>query len=456
VHAQRSVKRHRPAVIRTRQSIALPVAVVADPPSPPADQTDATVPTHVETWAYDDGCNGGAGASPAFVGEWLTYAESSCGPDATKAVSDCHPAGATACTALQYLDTNKIYSRDSAPIARDAQESWWLHQPGHSDAAHRVSLSGYGGGNILNQSNPAVRSWFHNYVSANFNSYDGLMMDDTSSSVPDELWGTGVSSSQELSTNSALDAAHEQMAATMTHTDGKPFLQVDNGLNVNPYLPTPFHMLDESSGVVGFVAENAPIANGTLTRYYSTLLDDMSYVDSRSQAFLTLLSYDSSGSLKARRVQAATVLLGYSPGHIVSWSDLEQNNPNLAVWPEEGIYPTQPVQTMATPGGSGCLAGTGKICTSGGHNDVQVAPGVFRREFKSCYNHGVAIGPCAAIVNDTGSDVTIKREWLTQSYQHEITMVGGDVQSGGTVDIAGGAFSAGSTSVPADDAALLS
>jgi hypothetical protein len=433
--------------------------VVAAPPAsaPPASaQTDGSVPTHVETWGYDDGCNGGAGASPALVHDWLTYAESSCGPDATKALSDCPASGANGCTALEYLDTNKIYSQGSVPIAQDAQESWWLHQPGHSDAAHRVALSGYGGGNILNQSNPAVRSWFHNYVSNNYNSYAGLMMDDTSSSVPDELWGTGVSSSQELPTNSALDAAHGQMAAAMTHADGSHFMQVDNGLNVNPFLPTPFHMLDDSTGVHGFVAENAPESGGTLIPYYSTLLDDMSYIDSRPNAFLTLLSYDQSGSLKDRRLQAATVLLGYSPGHIVSWSDLEQNSSNLAVWPEEGIYPTQPVQTMATPGGSGCLAATGKVCTTGGHNDIQVAPDVYRREFKACYNHGVAIGPCAAIVNDSKSNVTVKREWLTQSYQHEITMVGGDVQSGGTVDLAGSAFSAGSTSVPAGDAALLS
>ena len=52
---------------------------------------------------------------------------------------------------------------------------------------------------------------------------------------------------------------------------------------------------------------------------------------------------------------------------------------------------------------SGCLQGTGAYCASGGHNDIQVAPGVYRREFKQCYNRGVLIGQCAAIVNTTGS-----------------------------------------------------
>ena len=50
-------------------------------------------------------------------------------------------------------------------------------------------------------------------------------------------------------------------------------------------------------------------------------------------------------------------LLGYAPGHTVSWSDLETNNNNLAVWPEEGIVPTQPIQSMGQPAGASCLDG---------------------------------------------------------------------------------------------------
>jgi hypothetical protein len=51
--------------------------------------------------------------------------------------------------------------------------------------------------------------------------------------------------------------------------------------------------------------------------------------------------------------------------------------------------------------------------------------------------------------------VTVKSSWLTQSYGHQITMNGGDVQSGGTVNLAGATFTAGSTTVPADDAIVL-
>jgi hypothetical protein len=413
-----------------------------------------SVPTHIATWAYDDGCNGGTGASAPLVRQWVTYAESNCGPTATKALSDCHASGVTYCTALAYLDANRIYS-GSVPIAHSSKESWWLHQPGFSNHAHRLTTTSYGGGNFLNQTNPAVRAWFHSYVQTNLNSYDGLMMDDSNASLLSGLWGSGSSTSQEIKTNAALQTGHEEMANALTHTDGSKFLQVDNGLNVNPYLPTSFQLLNHPSTVDGLIAEGAPEDNGALVGYYSTLLDDMAYADHTSNDFIALLSYDPSGALQSRRVQAASVLLGYSPGHTVSWSDLEQSSSSLAIFPEEGIVPTNPVQSMSEPGGAGCLAGTGAVCSTGGHNDLQVAKGVYRREFSHCYNRGATFGACAVIMNTTGLPVTVQKSWLTQSYKSQITMNGGDVQSGGTVNLAGAAFKAGTTTVGAQDAALL-
>jgi len=411
------------------------------------------VPAHVPTWAYDDGCNGGSGASASLVDQWVTFAESSCGPNATKVQSDCANG---ACTAVQYLDANWIYSTGSVPVSSAASENWWLHQPGQSDSAHRLASSGYGGGNLLNQSNPAVDAWFQNYVQSHYNGYGALMMDDSSSSLSGETYASGYSSSQELTSDAAMQSAHEDMAAAMTHTDGSSFLQIDNALNPNPYLAMPFGMLGHPSGVRGLVSEGSPISNGSIISYYSTLLDELAYVDGTSNAFAVLLSYDSSGSSQARNVLTATDWLAYSGDHVVDWADLETNSNDLAVWPEEGIVPTSPVQSMGAPGGTGCLAGTGKVCTSGGHTSLQVAPGVYRREFAACYDQGSPIGPCAAIVNDTGSAVTVQSGWLTQSYAHQVTYSGGDVQSGGTVNLSGGTFHAGSTTVPADNAVLLS
>lgn len=413
------------------------------------------MPTHVPTWAYDDGCNGGSGASAALVREWVTFAESHCGPAATKALNDCIANGVTYCTPVEYLDANWIYQQGSVPIAAASQENWWLHDPGYTDAAHRVYVNSYGGGNLLNDSVPAVQSWFDNYLQTNFNAYPALMMDDTQPTLSSELYYAGLQSTEEITTDAQLQAAHEAMAAALTHTDGTPFLQIDNALNPNPYLAQAFPMLNHPSAVQGLVAEGFPMYDGTLTNWYASLLDSLAYIDTTQDDFIVMLSYDTSGSLRARRVQAATELLGYDGNHVVSWSDLETDSGDLAVWPEEGIVPTDPLESMGAPGGSGCFSGDGQTCSTGGHNSIEVAPGVYRREFGDCYDQGVSFGPCAAIVNTTSSPVTVQRSWLEQSYGHEITFDGGDVQSGGTVDLTGAPFVAGSSTVGAEDALLL-
>jgi hypothetical protein len=115
----------------------------------------------------------------------------------------------------------------------------------------------------------------------------------------------------------------------------------------------------------------------------------------------------------------------------VSWSDLDRDNDDLAVWPEEGIVPTRPRQTMREPTGEGCLEGTGRLCSTGGHHNIEIAAGIYRREFRDCDDRGVAFGRCAVIVNTTSRAITVKKRWLTSSYAHRITFVGGDVQTGG-------------------------
>jgi hypothetical protein len=423
-------------------------------------QVGTAVPIHTETWAYDDSslprrCNGGYGASSSLVRRWLTYAETNCGPRSRKALRDCHTSTARYCTVFIYLDANLIWS--GSPIFTDhapTRESWWLHQPHHTDPNHRLVVSSSDGIRyFLDQARRSVQRWVQRYLRAHFNPWDGVMMDDTAASTRAQFFDSGYSSSQEIRTNSGIVSEHRHMAGVLSHSNGTPFLQVDNGININPWVATTFPLLGDPASVVGLMAENEPWDYG-LQPYYSTLLDYMAYVDTRPNDFIILLSYDSNGPPAARRVQEATVLLGYSPGHVVDWADLEQDNLDLAVWPEEGIYPTQPLETMGAPDYSSCLADRG-VCSRGGHNDLQVAPGVYRREFGACYDQGVPFGHCAAIINTTSSPVTVSSTWLTQLYTREITMHGGDVQSGGSINTAGALFIPSVTEAPADDALLL-
>ena len=136
------------------------------------------------------------------------------------------------------------------------------------------------------------------------------------------------------------------------------------------------------------------------------------------------------------------MLLGYKPEHLVDWADLEQGQSgDLAVWPEEGIYPTRAGAVDARSRRPRLPGRTGVVCSRGGHNNVQVAPGVYRREFRACYRERIRFGACAAIVNTHRTPVVVRASWLRQvSLHHEITFAGGDVQSGGTIDLEGAPF----------------
>ncbi len=415
-------------------------------------------PSHVETWAVV-GCRQGSGSGSGLVRAWVSYAETNCGPGGVaKALGDCHSGGLVFCNVIQYLDTNWLYPQGSPPygaFSQAASESWYQHVPG---SGSRVQTGAFGGGSLINQSSGAVQSFFQGYVRSHYESADGLMMDDQGPSLGSQLYSAncGCKATAEIGSDQALRGAHVSMSAAMTHASGQPFVQVDNTLPPNPYQPQGLDMLQ--GGVHGLLKEGSPENNGHLDPYYSTLLDQIAYVAAQSNSFMVPLSYGQAGAAsqaQSRRVQEGTILLGYSPGHLVDWANLNGGSNDLSVWPEEGIYPTQPVQSMGAPGGSGCLAGTGNVCSTGGHNDLQVAPGVYRREFAACYDRATAIGPCATIVNTTASPVTVASSWLTQGYSHQVTFNGGDVQSGGTINHNGATFTAGSTTTGPQDSLLL-
>ncbi len=420
----------------------------------------AGVPTHVPTWAYDDGCSGGGHASPALVRRWLTYAESNCNLWNQKVLRDCHSGHTVYCYAMQYLDTDWNYPGGPVPTAQAMVGNWWLHEP--RPEQRRLIYSPFlGGGYLINQTKPATRDFFRSYLRTYFNAYDGMLMDWQSPNLSMELYfsSCGCDATSEIRSNTELMQAHQAMSAALTHRDGTPFLQVDNSLADNPNLEQGFSLLNHGIGVVGLNGEGVPEDHGTLAPFYTTVLDQIAYIANRTNSFAMMLSRGDAGAPyqpQSRRVIEATELLAFSPGHLVDWEDLDEGDGGrLAVWPEEGIYPTQPVQSMRAPGGPGCLAGTGIVCSVGGHNDLRVAPGVFRREFRACYDGGVLFGRCAAIVNISSAPATVKRRWLRLQYGHQITFIGGDVSVGGRIDLTSAPFTPGRTAIPAKDAILL-
>jgi hypothetical protein len=417
----------------------------------------ARVPAHIATWAFDDGCSGGSNVGAAFVHQWLSYAESNCGPNAHKAQRDCHSRGRSYCRVMQYLDTDWVYPADGVPIASAASSNWWLTAPG---ATARIFTGTEGGGYLADQAVPSLRAFFRSFVIRHYNRDDGLLMDWQSPSLSQELYYStcGCKTTAQIHTDAALRAAHAAMSAALTHANGSHFVQADNTLPGNPYLPQGLNMLNRRIGVDAWTIEGEPMSDGGLDSYYSTLLDQIAYIATRTHGFVVPMSRAPENApylTQTRRVQEATMLLGFKPGHMVDWADLEQGSGRLSVWPEEAVYPTRPVESMGAPRGRGCLGGTGHICTRGGHRSVQVAPGVYRREFRSCYYDRIPIGRCATIMNATGGWVTTRRSWLHLRYGHQWTFVGDDIRSGGSINFAGAPFTAGATGIAPHDAVLL-
>lgn len=478
-------------------------------------------------------CDGGYGASPALVRAWLTIAETKCGiAGGGPALQDCHHAGVTYCTVVHYIDPTFAWTRGATlfePLLTAGQsggpapEQWYVHSGSGCGSRSRVRFSSpsFGATDLLYQGdgrraggdeNPCWKAlgapyepfadWLDAYANSKFGRWNGLMVDD--------MGLTFSPSYEELPTQADSVSEHRFLASQLVDwRTGTHFLQVDNSWSSNPYQAPPTALYDDRDGVRGMIMEGAPWsseaigdpytitpdANGHPAPWiYENVLDSMAWVDHNTAPsdFLVLLSYDPGNyqnplapgnQLRGRLLQEATVLLGYEPRKIVDWADLEnpedhlqnQSDPDsedLAIWPEEGVYPTDPVQSMGDPHGTGCLTGHGPDCTTGGHNDLRVMtvgsgayPSggyVYRREFRQCFNRGAPIGPCAALVNDSGTQETVLGSWLTQPYRYVLTPEPGasnnhgwDVQSGGWVNtcgqrnapVPGQSFTAGSTTI---------
>ncbi len=420
-----------------------------------------TVPKHIATWVMDEYWAQGENASSAQVRQYVTYAEGGLGNG--KAANDCSSSGA--CFSVFYLNPNEISDSVNCPISGDSQfvtaasESWYVHETGYSDSAHRVhgeqSQSCHGSTitipvYVANQASSAVQSFFRSYLQKNADGWNYYFMDHTAWDVVDQMYGPGggfcpgsynnwCTSTQEVPTASALVSAHGSFATAMVHTNGQPMRFFTNGLD-----PTPSAELAASSHFVGGVCENCVVDGGVFRpAMYATVLTDMALVDDTPNAAFVELNDGASPSGSAaqiaqRIVTVAVAWLGYSEGHTIVNANLEDNTNNLAVWPEDAIVPASPVESMSTSA-----------------SNIAVGSNVWRREFSSCYEDGTAVGPCAAILNGTGSTVTISSSWLRQSYGHVVTLSGGDVTSGGSVSLTAVAFKANSTTIPPDQAILL-
>ncbi len=439
-------------------------------PTPIFTPAAGTAPAHIATWAFDESSAQGAGAPAALVQQYLTYAQGGYGD--AKARSDCDGAGPSACSSVFYFDPNFIFDAPSCTpqiallFMAAANETWFVHESGYSDAAHRVTGSYQESCNgtaitvpvyLTNQSNASVNAFFGNYLQTYATGWDRYFMDDTSASVLTQTYGPGggfcadnppddyCTTTQEYPTDASVVAAHAALTSVLNQASGNAMLGMFNGVGFSGNTPENLNLIPASNGrLLGAVCENCVVNAGTLeSANYQRVLNAMATTNATAGASFVELNTGSSpagsaAQISQRLVTTAIAWLGFNGSATVVFANLEANTSDLAIWPEAGLYPTQAVQSM-----------------NAGAADISVANSVWRREFAACYLNGSAVGPCAALLNATGSPVTIASSWLTQSYGHVVSISGGDIESGGSVSLTATTFSSTTTAIPASGAVLL-
>ncbi len=416
----------------------------------------ATGPYHIATWAYDDSSGQGTAVSASTINQLVSYAQGD-----QKSLADCHSIS-NGCKAVFYFDPNHLFGGTSCTFHPDSyaiaasSESWFVHDTGYTDASHRVHGVRHSGCYVweMNPNSSDSQSWWRNYLQRVADNYDLYVVDDDSMDVIDAGYfshtGGGClpypsfcHSTQEIPNDAAEVVARANFVNAMNYANGSPmhffFQQASFAYALD------LSAFTASNRFVGMTCEGC-IATTLIPirpNMYKPVLDEMALVNATPASYLLIsrgsFPAGSATQILQRLVTLGIVWLAYSEGHTVVQPDLEfKDTSNLAIWPEDLIYPSHPTESMVTSS-----------------NDLQVSPGVYRREFATCYQRGVAFGRCAAVVNSTASTVTVESSWLQQTYRHVITLAGGDVLSGGTADVTDAPFVPNSTSVQPGGTVLL-
>jgi hypothetical protein len=476
---QPSGKSYVDRVIASPRTAPIVIALLALLVAPSRAQS---VPLHVETWAgyHYGGVNEGAASPPSTIRKWVTYLDG--GWPFNRNVCDVpgHP-----CLTVDYINASNEYFGQcgySEAVAAGGlkqqgtlAESAWLHVKPPPTYANRIFNNLYsrctpaspntglfinkksrtGAGNAL--------TFFNSFMLRKYGGRwpDYLMNDDIT--VYNNLWPTGHAAYEY---SSWVDVTNAQAAFLGGEVNDKRLPQplFFNGCGNNPAAVTGVSLIKMRPNIVGCITENNTgkdaIRNGRVV--YS--LDNCARVTLSAHGGIFVNGPDGDPGAIARRQATAFNMLCYVPRREVFWEEPQFGSKFVNVFPEQGIYPMRPLQSMRIPSrcpeeeialdGPG-IAYSSNPCAVHGHNDLLVAgaQNVFRREFSQCYNQGVAVGQCAVIWNVNDKPVTMLEGWLKQRYSRTMTMNGGTIDERGTVAFR--RFEARGYTIPAYDALFL-
>lgn len=410
----------------------------------------SNVPSHIATWAKDLYNSAGALGTSAQAKAYLTYAQG--GDGNAKALNDCRGGG---CQSVFYFDPHMLYDSSVCAggssvvraIKAHANETWYVHETGHTTAPYRIhgsyvmecagkheTIPVY----AMNTLSSTLLAYYRSYFLTTAAGWNHFFMDDTSAKVLTQFYGAGggfclneaghlCTSTEEMRTDAAVVSEHTALANAI------PVSGFYNGINFTGSEANDLNILDSTTHFEGAICEDCVVNSGVFRpTMYAPVLNTMAAVNRTHGAFVELnhgeSAIGSAAQIAQRAITTAMAWLGYSEGHTIVYPDLEANTDRLAIYPENSIYPTTPIETMST-----------------GAANIEVASGVYRREFRTCYNNRVAIGACAAIVNGTSRNVVVSSAWLHQAYGHVVELIGGDIPGGGRVSLTSVGFAANRT-----------
>lgn len=395
-------------------------------PSPAPSPAAAAGPAHVLTWLYY-GLNGINKSVPAsFMASKATFVET----DSIEGTVAQNFKNAGGQYAVNYTDPTLVPGCNppfTAPAGActgeignlGLAESAYLHAPDGS----RLNKAAYGAyQEILNPGSAAAQAGYTALTQQKLGQVPGLdfFFADDSGSPWDGVDGTPASGllwnfNQQHSAeyadgaDQAWTAARGQMLAAAL----RPVFI--NGHDYSAWLPSYGGAYLQSANVVGennegcFNADDYGLMNDSVTRWQRMANSLLAVTALHKYAVCMMMGQVTS----ANRLYAyASWWMTYDPAYSIG-GQVNTGPDGYAIYPEFDIVPTLPKTTASSDISS---------LRSGGS-------GPYVREFGACYQNGSAIGPCAAIVNTSGSSQAMPA--LTGRYAHTLNLDSNGSYTGG-------------------------
>ena len=359
-----------------------------------------SVPKHVLTGDYLGAPYGSSAFAWSAYAPWLSWGEVEV-PVATAIAS-------SGIKTLYYTNPNRQAPGDNMYTSTESTFA-------HDCTGSRITNIG-NNRNLMDPSSTAMWSLWQNVVVATKARahYDAIFEDDADDIYDTTALPCGYAAATWLSSSNAENASL-----------GSPVIY--NGLGV----------LSAGYGVSSSIGLNATSAGGMMEGCYAqpgsrpvvqgkvweTVENTEILMAQQSKLFFCYANdlSPASASLSARMYTYASFLLTYDLNSSVLWE----------YFGTPSRFHVQPETALVATGA--------KVATPATITALQAPSGAYGREYLNCYLAGVAVGPCAVVVN---SNYARSYSFPFTGYNHTLVLSGGGILDGGTVSVGGPAPSA--------------